>query len=123
MPTSKTAKIHILGLTPEELSSHLSEISGGAMPKFRAKQILEWIYQKRASSFEHMTNLSKPDRTLLAEHFDIFTSSIVRNLTSADGTQKILLEWPAPPLPPDAPQSDAPPDAGRGGLTECVMIP
>ncbi len=59
-----------------------------------------------------MTNLSKADRALLAERFVIFTSTIVRSLTSSDGTQKLLLQWPA------APDSTEP-----GGLTECVMIP
>jgi 23S rRNA (adenine2503-C2)-methyltransferase len=82
---------HILGLTPEELTQRLGSLG---MPKFRTKQIHEWIFQKRATSFDEMTNLGKRDREVLAERFDIFTSRVVRNLTSADGTQKILLEWP-----------------------------
>ncbi|EHS02338.1 ribosomal RNA large subunit methyltransferase N domain protein, partial [Staphylococcus lugdunensis VCU139] len=39
--------------------------------KFRAKQIYEWLYQKRVNSFEEMTNLSKDLRKLLADHFVI----------------------------------------------------
>jgi 23S rRNA (adenine2503-C2)-methyltransferase len=85
---------HILGLTPSELTERLAKLG---MPKFRTKQIHEWIFQRRASSFEEMTNLGKRDREILAERFEIFTSKVVRNLTSADGTQKILLEWPTAP--------------------------
>ena len=96
------ASEHILGLTPEELGERVTAMG---MPKFRVKQIHEWIFQKRAASFEQMTNLSKQDRLLLAEKFDIFTSKVVRNLTAPDGTRKILLQWP------------------DGGLTESVMIP
>ncbi|MCL2641368.1 MAG: 23S rRNA (adenine(2503)-C(2))-methyltransferase RlmN, partial [Phycisphaerales bacterium] len=96
---------HILGLTLAALTQRVVELG---LPKFRAKQIFEWIFQKRATSFDEMTNLSKQDRLLLAERFEIFTSKAVRSLTSTDGTQKVLLEWPPPP---------------DGGLTECVMIP
>ena len=81
------------------------------MPKFRSTQVLEWIYAKRATSFEQMSNLSKADRTLLAEKFDIFTSTLVRSVKSTDGTEKILLEWPEGV------------EGSAGGLTETVMIP
>lgn len=33
--------------------------------KFRAKQIFEWLYQKRVDSIDEMTNLSKDLRQLL----------------------------------------------------------
>jgi 23S rRNA (adenine2503-C2)-methyltransferase len=103
---------HILGLTPEELAQRLAALS---MPRFRAKQIHEWIFQKRALTFDQMTNLSKQDRTVLAECFNIFTSKIVRELTSADGTEKILLDWPE--------SAGAGGGGAEAGLTECVMIP
>jgi 23S rRNA (adenine2503-C2)-methyltransferase len=93
---------HLLNLTPDELTERLSALG---LPKFRAKQVFEWVFEKRAATFEQMTNLSKRDRELLEERFSIFTSTVVRNLTSADGTEKLLLQWP------------------DGGLTECVMIP
>ena len=83
---------HILDLTPEELTSRLAALN---MPKFRTTQIHEWIFQKRAASFEQMSNLSKLDRQVLGEKFDIFTSNFnAAILTRPDGTRKILLEWP-----------------------------
>src|SRR5207244_1579867 len=103
---------HILDLTPEELIERLKALG---MPRFRAGQIHEWIFQKRATSFEQMTNLSKLDRTRLAETFNIFTSTLTRNLTSPDGTQKILLAWP-PAVAADGVSREP-------GLTEAVMIP
>jgi len=93
---------HILGLTLGELTER---VVGMGLAKFRAKQVFEWVFQKRAVSFEEMTNLSKADRVLLGERFEVFTSQVVRSLMSADGTRKVLLEWP------------------DGGVTECVMIP
>src|SRR5262245_17802264 len=81
---------HILNLTPEGLTERLAALG---MPKFRTTQIHEWIFQKRATSFEQMTNLSKEDRARLAEKFDIFTSTIVRNLEAPDATRKMLLHW------------------------------
>ncbi|MFT7420245.1 MAG: 23S rRNA (adenine2503-C2)-methyltransferase, partial [Arcticibacterium sp.] len=37
--------------------------------KFRANQVWEWLWQKSAISFEAMSNLSKPLRDTLNEHF------------------------------------------------------
>jgi 23S rRNA (adenine2503-C2)-methyltransferase len=119
---------HILNLTPEELTERLTALE---MPKFRAKQIHEWIFQKRAATFEQMTNISKYERQLLAERFTIFTSTVKRNLTSADNTQKLLLEWPSEDVASDTPAAPAPAEATSlpvvatpsPALTECVIIP
>lgn len=57
-------------------------------PKFRAKQIYEWIWKKRAISFETMTNLSQNLRIKLEENF--FFAPIVLDMkqSSNDGTVK-----------------------------------
>ena len=60
--------------------------------KFRAKQIYEWLYQKRVNSFEEMTNLSKDLRKLLANHFVMTTLTTVVKQESKDGTIKFLFE-------------------------------
>lgn len=59
---------------------------------FRANQIFEWLYTKRATSFEDMSNLSKGLRTLLNEHFTITTLKTLIQQTSKDGTIKFLFE-------------------------------
>ena len=45
--------------------------------KFRAKQIFEWLYQKRVNTIDEMTNLSKELRQILKDHFAIDRKSVV----------------------------------------------
>ncbi|WP_424960713.1 23S rRNA (adenine(2503)-C(2))-methyltransferase RlmN [Macrococcus carouselicus] len=59
---------------------------------FRAKQIFDWLYVKRVSSFEEMTNLSKELRELLADNFVMTTLKTVVKQESKDGTIKFLFE-------------------------------
>src|SRR5204863_1452178 len=61
-------------------------------PAFRAAQIRKWVFEGRAESFEAMSDLPKALRTDLVSEFQLWTSKIVRHLTSADGTEKLLLE-------------------------------
>lgn len=55
---------------------------------FRAKQIWEWLWQKSATDFESMTNLSKNTRQLLEEHFTFLPVSIDSFQVSKDRTIK-----------------------------------
>ncbi|RYY96054.1 MAG: 23S rRNA (adenine(2503)-C(2))-methyltransferase RlmN, partial [Chitinophagaceae bacterium] len=57
-------------------------------PKFRAKQVWEWIWQKGAQSFADMTNLSKALRQKLGEHFTLPALAVDATQYSADGTIK-----------------------------------
>lgn len=59
---------------------------------FRAEQIYEWLYKKRVTSFDEMTNLSKSLREKLAEQFSITTLKTIVKQTSQDGTIKFLFE-------------------------------
>ncbi len=60
--------------------------------KFRAKQIFEWLYQKRVDSIDEMTNLSKDLRQLLKDNFTVTTLTTVVKQESKDGTIKFLFE-------------------------------
>lgn len=57
-------------------------------PKFRIKQIKEWIWQKNIGSIEEMTNISKELRNKLHELFFIPKVSIDHSQFSEDGTVK-----------------------------------
>jgi 23S rRNA (adenine2503-C2)-methyltransferase len=57
-------------------------------PKFRAKQVHEWIWQKHATSIDAMTNLSKDLRTKLNAEFSLPALTIDHTQTSEDGTIK-----------------------------------
>lgn len=63
-------------------------------PSFRAKQIMQWVYQRGAAGFDEMTNLPKALRERLAGEWDVFRSRVVLRQASRDGTVKLLLEWP-----------------------------
>ena len=83
-------KKDILSLGLQELEAEMSEISE---PKFRAKQIFEWLHLKRAVDFSEMTNISKALRTKLEEKFCINKLNIVKKLESSiDNTVKYLYE-------------------------------
>ena len=84
------ASKNLFGMTLEELTAELSTLK---LPKFRAKQIAAWIYQRGALSFDQMTDLPKPLREQLTELYDIRPAKLVTQLDSADGlTTKFLLE-------------------------------
>ncbi|HEX5038263.1 MAG TPA: 23S rRNA (adenine(2503)-C(2))-methyltransferase RlmN, partial [bacterium] len=61
-------KRNILDLTKTELEAWLLE---HGLKKYALNQILQWLYQKRATSFDEMSNVSKEARAILAEHFEI----------------------------------------------------
>lgn len=72
-------------MAPEELEAIFAEMGE---PRFRAKQVYEWLWKKGAFSFEEMTNLSKPLRQSLAERFAINAIVTDKVQFSADGTIK-----------------------------------
>jgi len=61
-------------------------------PKFRAKQVYEWIWLKAAGSIGEMTNLSKTLREKLAAEYTIPKVKIHHSQFSSDGTIKNRLE-------------------------------
>ena len=82
------AKIDIKSMNINELETLLKDLGE---PKFRAKQIFDWLHAKQVDSFEEMTNLSKGLREKLAETASINGVEIVRKLVSQiDGTRKYL---------------------------------
>ncbi|MFA5056987.1 MAG: 23S rRNA (adenine(2503)-C(2))-methyltransferase RlmN [Opitutaceae bacterium] len=79
----------IHGETLDSLAARLTE---AGEPAYRARQVLEWLYKKRATSWEQMTNLSRSLRGWLAGNFDLDPSALVLNRQSEDVTDKLLLE-------------------------------
>src|SRR6478752_4353336 len=55
---------------------------------FRAKQVIEWLWKKSASSFDEMTNLSLSLRQLLSAHFTLLPVAMDQKQVSNDGTIK-----------------------------------
>ena len=99
---AENAKIDIRSLQLQEIEKAVREFGE---PLYRARQIVDWLYQKRVQSFDEMTDLPREFRNRLAEQFDFSKIDIVRVLGSRDTTRKFLFRL-----------SD-------GNLIESVLIP
>ncbi|MCH5223553.1 MAG: 23S rRNA (adenine(2503)-C(2))-methyltransferase RlmN [Muribaculaceae bacterium] len=64
-------------------------ISGG-MPSFVGKQLAEWMYKKKATSFSEMNNISKKNKEWLEANFILGRERAVETLKSSDGTEKFI---------------------------------
>lgn len=61
-------------------------------PKFRAKQLVTWLYRDNASSYDAMTNLPASLRATLAEEYPLVPLSCIDKQVSSDGTRKYVFE-------------------------------
>jgi 23S rRNA (adenine2503-C2)-methyltransferase len=59
-------------------------------PAYRAEQVMRWLWQKPAASFDEMSDLSKEFRTQLAERFALPRLQQLTEQRSSDGTRKFL---------------------------------
>ena len=60
------------------------------MPRFAAKQIARWLYDKHATTIEAMSDLSARHRALLAETYEVGLTAPEKVSISTDGTKKYL---------------------------------
>ena len=77
----------LLGKTLAELQTIAIE---AGLPRFVGKQLCEWIYRKRVTSFEQMTNISLKARQALQERYVIGRTEPTAEAVSKDGTRKYL---------------------------------
>src|ERR1700730_15836673 len=98
----ETGKPSIQSLLLEEIAADLA--TRNERP-YRAKQIVDWIYQKRVTSFDAMSDLPQELRKRFAEAFDFGQLETVRVLGSEDTTRKFLFRL------------------ADGNLIESVLIP
>jgi 23S rRNA (adenine2503-C2)-methyltransferase len=84
-------KHDLAGMLPDDARRELREhfIARGEQG-YRVDQVLSWIYERLAFSFEEMTNLPKVEREALGEAFDLAALSTERVSRSSDGTTKHL---------------------------------
>jgi len=90
MNMEQKQKTYILDYDLNELKDRLMEIGE---TKYRAQQIFQWIYRKRAVEFSQMTNLSKTMRNYLEDHFYILGAKVIARQESSDGTRKFLFDF------------------------------
>ena len=95
-------KTNLLNYDLPALTEYFQQI--GQKP-FRAKQVMRWIHQAGASSFDEMTDLAKALRADLQQHAELAVPALMTAQESQDGTRKWLL------------------DVGTGNGVETVFIP
>jgi len=100
-------KEKLLGMTLPELKE--AAVKCGLKP-FVGTQLADWLYAKRAGSWDRMVNISKAGREALAERYDLGVSAPVGSAVSSDGTKKYLFEV-------------APGAKAEARYVEAVMIP
>ena len=81
------SKYPLLGMTLIELQSLVKRLG---MPGFAAKQIASWLYDKKVTSIDEMTNLSLKYRELLKQNYEVGAEAPVEEMRSVDGTVKYL---------------------------------
>ena len=74
------------------------------LPAYRANQIRQWLFQRRAADWETMTDLPMELRGELAAALPIWSTRVVRHVQADDGTEKLLLALT------------------DGGQIECVLL-
>ena len=77
----------LLGRTLHELQDVVKSLG---MPGFAAKQIAMWLYDKKVTAIDEMTNLSLKHRELLKETYEVGACPPVEAMRSVDGTVKYL---------------------------------
>ncbi|MFO0871335.1 MAG: 23S rRNA (adenine(2503)-C(2))-methyltransferase RlmN [Pirellulales bacterium] len=92
---------HLLNLSSAEFRQWLQAAD---QPAYRAGQVQGWLCERRAASFDDMTDLPAVLRTRLQAEFQLWTAQVARHSQADDGTEKLLLELP---------------DRGR---IECVLL-
>ena len=60
-------------------------------PAYRARQVQRWIFERRAQTFQQMTDLPRQTRAALADRFAILGSSVETTRATADDTRKLLV--------------------------------
>ncbi len=98
----KNIKVNLLNYTETELESFFINLGE---KRFRAQQLLQWMYQFGVNDFSSMTNISKALKSRLADIAEIKIPVVASEQKSDDGTIKWLLE------------------VGGGNCIETVYIP
>jgi 23S rRNA (adenine2503-C2)-methyltransferase len=76
----------------ETLESLTEQVVAAGHPKFRAKQVMDWVYKKRVEQWDEMTNLSKDFRSWLDKTYVLYPVQPLLDKRSDDVTQKMLME-------------------------------
>lgn len=82
-------KNQLLGSNLDTITSQITELG---LRRFVGAQLSDWIYKKGAKSFDDFLNLSKQNRELLSQSYDLGRYPYSEVAESVDGTRKYLFE-------------------------------
>lgn len=88
-PVAMESRRSLLNATEAELRSWMAEHD---QPAYRVRQVGEWIIQRRANSFEQMSNIPVTLRQQLDASWSLFSTKVAYHEIAPDGTHKLLLE-------------------------------
>ncbi len=81
----------LLDFPRTEQASIIAELG---LPPFRLGQVRRWVFARKTSDFDAMSDLSKEQRHLLAERFGgVFQGTEILHTKASDSTEKLLIEW------------------------------
>ena len=61
-------------------------------PRYRADQLISWLFAKQADNYDEMSNLPKAFRATLAEDYPLVPARLIDRQVSSDGTRNWLTE-------------------------------
>jgi 23S rRNA (adenine2503-C2)-methyltransferase len=99
---SPEAPLLLTGLTTAQIEEFVAALG---LPRYRGRQVADWIYRRNAGSFEEMTDLPRALRHQLAAVASVGRPEVVARTVDADGTTKYLVRL------------------GDGQTVECVWLP
>ena len=73
----------------DQLESLMAELG---VPRFRAKQLYEWLHKHRVSSYDQMTNIPQSLRRELSQRYPLTEITMVDRQVSRDGTRKYIFQ-------------------------------
>jgi 23S rRNA (adenine2503-C2)-methyltransferase len=66
-------------------------MAGRGFPRYHASQVVRWVFERRAASFEAMSDVPKRLREALAAEWAVHAAEVASHDVSPDGTEKLLL--------------------------------
>lgn len=81
---------HFFEHTPDTLAEWCLH---AGMPRYRARQIMEWVYRHGVADPNEMSNLAVTDRQALLSDMTFLSGTTMAHRVASDGTQKLLIEW------------------------------
>lgn len=80
---------NLYGIEHQKLTTLM--VAMGQKP-YRATQLYKWMFEKKATDFEQMSDISKSFREVLAQEFTLKVPTIYKQQNASDGTMKLLVE-------------------------------